>query len=104
MTHFTTLDPVKLLRTAEVLKSIAHPVRLQVLEALAKQDNLCVSELQLVIKEDVEQSLLSHHLIRMKKRGILKSEKNGLNVMYSLVDKNITSIFECMKSCRLMYD
>lgn len=104
MSQFTSLNPTKLLRTAEVLKSIAHPIRLQVLEVLSIKDNLCVSDLQEEMKEQIEQSLLSHHLIRMKNKGILKSKKQGLNVMYSLVDKNIASIFDCMKSCKLMYD
>lgn len=103
MDNIQNLDPDKLLRTAEILKTIAHPIRLKVIEILFGHQELTVSEIQSQINEELEQSLLSHHLIKLKQKGILKSTKKGLNVHYSLVDKNISSIFECMLSCKLIY-
>ena len=88
-------------RVAEILKTIGHTVRLQVLEALEEKEPLTVSEIQERIKSDTEQSLLSHHLIKMKDRGILKCEKQGMNVLYRLEDRNILKIFACMESCSL---
>ncbi len=88
-------------RVAEILKTIGHPVRLQILEILEDKEPLSVSEIQDRLETDVEQSLLSHHLIKMKDRGILKCEKHGMNVMYRLEDRKILKIFECMESCSL---
>ncbi|MBS1551315.1 MAG: helix-turn-helix transcriptional regulator [Bacteroidetes bacterium] len=88
-------------RVAEILKTIGHPVRLHILEALEEKEPLSVSEIQEKIESDTEQSLLSHHLIKMKDRGILKCEKQGMNVMYRLEDRKILKIFECMESCSL---
>ena len=97
----TNLDAEQVMRVAEILKTIGHPVRLQILEALQEKEPLSVSEIQERIILNTEQSLLSHHLIKMKDRGILKCEKSGMNVMYSLEDRNILKIFECMDSCSL---
>lgn len=88
-------------RVAEILKTIGHSVRLQILEALEEKEPLTVTEIQSRIESDTEQSLLSHHLIKMKDRGILKCEKQGMNVLYSLEDRNILKIFFCMESCSL---
>lgn len=97
----TQLDVNKVTRVAEILKTIGHPVRLQILEALEEKEPLTVSEIKEKIESDTEQSLLSHHLIKMKDRGILKCEKQGMNVLYRLEDRNILKIFECMQSCSL---
>lgn len=91
------IDIEKLKRVAEVLKTIAHPIRLSIVEALDIHKSLSVSEL---MKEtDTEQSLLSHHLIKMKDKGILKSERRGKSIYYELTDRHITNIFDCMTNC-----
>ena len=89
-------------RVAEILKTIGHPVRLQILEVLEDKEPLSVTEIQERLDSEVEQSLLSHHLIKMKDRGILRCEKHGMNVMYRLEDRKILKIFECMESCSLI--
>jgi len=97
----THLTAEEITRVAEILKTIGHPVRLQILEALEVKEPLTVTEIQEKIESDTEQSLLSHHLIKMKDRGILKCEKHGMNVLYRLEDRKILKIFECMESCSL---
>jgi len=93
------VDAAVLMKVAEILKTIAHPVRLSILEMLDAHDRLTVSEL----KEgtEIEQSLLSHHLIKMKDKGILRSEREGKNIYYELADSHIIKIFECMQGCSL---
>lgn len=82
----------KLMKTASVLKVIAHPVRLQILEALGDKGSLTVSNIKDAIQTDVEQSMLSHHLIKMKDNGVLSSVKKGKFNHYSLVDKSLVSL------------
>jgi DNA-binding transcriptional ArsR family regulator len=95
------LDAKIISRVADILKTIGHPVRLEILEALESAEPLTVSQIQDKINISTEQSLLSHHLIKMKDRGLLKSEKKGMNVYYSLTDRNILKIFDCMEKCDL---
>ncbi len=96
----TRLDVEKLKRVAEVLKAIAHPVRLNVLEELREHKTLTVSEL--MKKTNTEQSLLSNHLIKMKDKGILKSNRIQKNIYYSLTDESLLKIFTCMEDCSVI--
>ncbi len=91
----------KIEKVAEVLKAIAHPVRLQIMDALKEKPFMSVSEIQQAITIPTEQSLLSHHLIKMKDKGVLVCEKRGMHVIYSLADRHLLSIFDCMERCDL---
>jgi ArsR family transcriptional regulator len=90
-----------IMQMAEVLKTIGHPLRLKVLEALELEEPLSVSDIQERVPMDVEQSLLSHHLIKMKDKGILRSDKKGMHVFYRLSDRSLLKIFDCMEKCDL---
>ncbi len=90
----------KMERIAEILKAIAHPVRLQILSIMQQHESLSVAEL--MVHTGIEQSLLSHHLIKMKDKGVLTSTRNGRNINYSLVDKSILSLFTCMENCNFI--
>lgn len=96
------IDAEKLARVAEVLKTIAHPVRLVIIENLQNGKELSVTELMEIT--GVEQSSLSHHLIKMKDKGILSSRRDGKNIYYLLRDEHITQIFGCMEGCKLLLD
>ncbi|TAE01843.1 MAG: transcriptional regulator, partial [Bacteroidetes bacterium] len=72
---------------------------LKVLEVLEAEEPLSVSEIQIRIKIEAEQSLLSHHLIKMKDKGLLSCEKKGMNVYYKIADREILNIFDCMEKC-----
>lgn len=91
-------------KAAEILKCIGHPVRLEILEVLEDEEPLSVSEIQSRIESKTEQSLLSHHLLRMKDKGILVSEKDGMNVNYSIANRNLLKIFGCMEKCNFFYN
>lgn len=95
-------SPEFVTKVAQILKVIAHPVRLQVLAALRKSNPLNVSELSDMVTLEVEQSLLSHHLIKMRDNGILQCRKDGMYVYYSIVDNKIFNILDCMETCDLV--
>ena len=86
-------------KVAEVLKAISHPVRLEILEVLEITESLTVSQIREQIEIDVEQSLLSHHLIKLKDKGVLQSVKKGKNCYYSICDRQVLKIFDCMEKC-----
>lgn len=66
---------------ADILKALAHPTRLAVLEMLA-QGERCVCELIEAI--DVEQANLSQHLALLRRQGIVECRKDGTRMMYRL--------------------
>ncbi len=90
-------DVQKLEKIAFILKTIAHPVRLQIVEVLEIYGDLSVSEICEKLK--TEQSLTSHHLSNMKLKGILSSQKEGRKVIYSLKEKSVLQILNCLDDC-----
>ena len=84
----------KLTKVADTLKVVSHPVRLQIIEALGVHEFLTVSEIKKTIGVAVEQSMLSHHLIKMKDKGVLTSRKRGKFNLYSLYDRKILKILD----------
>lgn len=84
------VDEKKLVRSAYVLKCLAHPVRISIIDLLEQSERLTVSELQEILQ--IEQSLLSHHLINMRDKGILNTQRAGKNVYYSILDTNLSNL------------
>ena len=96
----TRLDAEKIGKMANVLKTIAHPLRLSVIEVLDSNGPMTVTEL--INQLQVEQSLLSHHLTKMKDRGILTAERQGKNIRYELAEESLTRVFDCLGNCDLV--
>jgi len=86
---------------ANLLKCIAHPVKLDILALLDREPALSVSEIQMMLGCDCEQSMLSHHLIKMKDKGILASNKQGKNIYYSLQLKEIAQILPVLHNLQI---
>ncbi|MCJ8164541.1 metalloregulator ArsR/SmtB family transcription factor [Pontibacter sp. E15-1] len=93
------IDQNKLERTANVLKCMAHPMRLSIIDLLEQRDRLTVSQLQEVLQ--IEQSLLSHHLTNMRDKGILSTQRQGKNIFYFLADASISSIIACIQGSKI---
>lgn len=97
MTAIQPINKERLEKAAYILKTVAHPTRLAIIDLLDMNKSMSVNEICEAL--DSEQSLISHHLINMKLRGILKSEKDGLSVFYSLKEKDVTKLIECIENC-----
>ena len=81
---------------ALVLKALAHPTRLKLVDELAAHDEVCVCDLTEAIGSDM--STVSRHLTQLKNAGIVESQKHGKMVFYSLRVKCLTSLFGCIES------
>lgn len=85
----------RLLETkAELLKSLAHPVRLCILRGLMEQGACCPSEIQACLH--LPQSTISQHLARLRRMGIVEGTRQGLEVHYQLVDPEARAILEIL--------
>jgi len=91
------LTSIDLDKAAALLKTIAHPTRLAIVNHLAIHPALSVGELVELLA--VDQPLVSHHLGNMKIRGILSSNKVGKTVKYSLKETHLIQLFDCIKQC-----
>lgn len=75
--------------TAEFLKSLAHPARVNILKQLAPGER-CVCEL--IQELELEQSNLSQHLSILKKQGVIESRKEGTKVFYKIMYPGVLQI------------
>jgi ArsR family transcriptional regulator len=80
---------------AKVLKAMAHPSRLFILEELEKGER-CVCDLTEMIGADV--STVSKHLSVLKQAGIVTDDKRGNQVFYQLRVPCILNFFGCVES------
>lgn len=79
---------------AKVIKAMAHPTRLFIVDQLAKQEK-CVYELTELVGADM--STVSKHLSVLKAAGLVRDEKRGLLVYYSLRVPCILNLFGCIE-------
>ncbi len=92
----------KLTDVSRILKTIAHPIKLRILQILGEEEPLDVTTICSKLADECQISMLSHHLTKLKDNGIVVSEKSGKNVFYKLKDRHILSIFECIDQCTLI--
>ena len=80
---------------ARVIKAMAHPSRLLIIDELS-QGEKCVNELTKLVGADA--STVSKHLSVMKNAGVVADEKRGTMVYYSLRVPCILNFFGCVES------
>ncbi|MEZ4825466.1 MAG: metalloregulator ArsR/SmtB family transcription factor [Bacteroidia bacterium] len=90
-------NPEKLKRVAKLLKIIGHPSRLLIVELLLEKNSLPVKEIFESVK--ISQSNASQHLKALEDVGILASERDGKNICYSIRNKEISKLMDCVNQC-----
>lgn len=79
---------------ARVIKSLAHPTRLYLVEILTEGER-CVTDLTQIVGADV--STVSKHLSLLKASGVVKDRKEGLKVIYCLKTPCVLKFFDCIE-------
>jgi DNA-binding transcriptional ArsR family regulator len=92
-----SIDPEMLAKAANMLKAIAHPVRISIVSYLEDGKKHTVSEIHK--KLGIEQATASHHLVIMKDKGVLLSKREGKNTWYYLRHPNFRSILNTIAEC-----
>ena len=72
----------KLFVSTELMRAIAHPLRLKILEYIDQNDKIKVNSIYGHLK--IEQSLTSQHLKILKTAGVVSAEKDGKFMFYSI--------------------
>jgi ArsR family transcriptional regulator len=80
---------------AEILKALAHPTRLLIVDELSRGER-CVAELTELA--GVDMSTVSRHLAQLRGAGILQDERRGACIYYSLKCPCVLSFFTCIES------
>ncbi len=78
---------------AKLLKAIAHPMRLQILQALAQQP-AGVCDLMTIIKRS--QPYISQHLMLLRDVGLVEGKREGWNVRYYVVHPELKDLLRAV--------
>ena len=78
---------------ADVLKAVAHPTRLKIVELLVPGE-MSVGDIVAGIGE--KQSITSQHLNMMKDKGVLGRRRDGAKVYYQIENKNVIKLLNCV--------
>ncbi|MGQ9531212.1 MAG: ArsR/SmtB family transcription factor [Desulfotomaculales bacterium] len=76
---------------SNLLKGLAHPKRLKILEAL-RDGAHCVGEIMAALA--MEQTTVSQHLAVLRRFGLVSARKEGLRVMYQLRFPKVLAVLE----------
>lgn len=77
---------------ATVLKALAHPNRLRILEALRCDREVCNCEIGPQL--GLEQSNLSRHLLALSEAGLVAARKEGVRMIYEVTDPRIFTVLD----------
>ena len=81
---------------AKVIKAMAHPTRLFIVDELARSKERCVCELTEMVGADM--STVSRHLAQLREAGIVEDERRGSMIFYRLRVRCVTQFFQCVES------
>lgn len=93
--QMNTAAQAKYKAQARIIKALAHPTRLFIVDELA-QGERCVCELTEMI--GVEMPTVSRHLSQLKHAGIVEDEKRGAQVFYRLRVPCVLNFFKCVQA------
>jgi ArsR family transcriptional regulator len=81
---------------AHIIKALAHPARLLIVDELMQHGERCVCELTGMIGSDM--STVSRHLSMLKEAGLVADQKRGQMVYYRLRVECLLGFFDCVES------
>ncbi len=79
---------------AEICKVFSNPTRLEILNLLRNKE---LSVTELITKTRLSQANISQHLSIMKSKGIVSSDRKGINVYYKLTNPKIITAFDIIR-------
>lgn len=84
-------------RSAERLKSFAHPVRLQFLDLLGGEGEGCVCHLEARLGQ--RQAYVWQQLAKLREAGLVAHLREGLNAFYRLAVEEVAEVLEAAFGC-----
>lgn len=80
---------------AQFFKSLAHPIRIRILEILVRGE-VKVQDLQKAL--DLDQPIVSQQLARLRSSGIVTSRKEGTTTFYAVSDPMLGDLLQVART------
>ena len=91
------VDFINLKKAAMILRALNHKLRQQIVRVIDEHKKLAVTELYIHLR--LEQSVASQHLAILRRAGIVKTERDGKFIHYTINPERIEDI---MKTVHLL--
>lgn len=79
---------------SDMLKAMAHPMRLCILNCLMTSEECNVTTLTQKLKQP--QSTVSQHLSKLKSHGLIEGQRNGASMQYRIVGEDVKPIIDVL--------
>ncbi|TWH51763.1 MULTISPECIES: helix-turn-helix transcriptional regulator [Sporomusa] len=83
---------------AELLKVLAHPIRLCIVKGLIEKGECNVSHMQNCL--NAPQSTISQHLQKLRAAGVIEGVRNGLEINYKVRDQKAIALVDVLFKSR----
>jgi DNA-binding transcriptional ArsR family regulator len=90
------IDPAVLARAADIIKLLGHPDRLKIVEVLERGE-ATVSEIREAV--GLPQAIVSQHLARLRGASVVASRRDGVHVLYHVVEPKVQHVLNCIRDC-----
>ncbi len=81
--------------SASLLKALAHPTRLGILNVLRDDGECCVCHLE--SRLGLRQAYLSQQLARLREAGLVEDRREGLNVFYDIAHPELDPLLDTIE-------
>ncbi|WEK36615.1 MAG: metalloregulator ArsR/SmtB family transcription factor [Candidatus Pseudobacter hemicellulosilyticus] len=78
-----------------ILRALNHKLRQQILKLIDEHKRLTVTEIYVRLR--LEQSVASQHLAILRRAGIVKTERDGKFIYYSVNSARVAHIMQCVE-------
>jgi len=85
-----TINHEQLDASSEVLRAIAHPLRMKILEFIDRNDEINVNKIYNTL--NLEQSITSQHLRILRLAGLVNTQRDGKYIHYSIDYDKMSSV------------
>lgn len=79
---------------SELLKTIAHPVRICIIRGLMEKGECNVTYMQACL--NTPQSTISQHIQKLKTAGIIEGRRNGLEIYYKIKNDKVAELISML--------
>lgn len=83
----TLFDDGRLRSSVELMRALAHPLRLRIIALLADQKSACVQTIYTALEQD--QSIVSQHLRILRRAGLVLTAREGKFIHYLLAETRL---------------
>ncbi|MAZ55510.1 MAG: hypothetical protein CMP54_00720 [Flavobacteriales bacterium] len=88
----------QIIQSAVLLKSIGHPIRVQIIIALSEKSVMTVTQLSDYL--NIDQPVMSLHLAVLRNKHIIQVKKQGKKSLYSIADISVKQIINIIYHSR----